>query len=278
MSDRKWAVVAFIGFIILCIVYVNNAPKEGRPKDFAYGSFYEPVIKSQDENAAEVYKSLVGTKGLECPVVELSRSYDDLAYITNYYQVYQSNNEYNIVNFFLKMNDLENSSRNPNPSSINDIKDVLGVGNDIMNSVEAINIMNTFCDSNSDEPEYFYDEIIAPFAFSFDSINTTNQNNELAIINKKGNCKIVFNNVANWYCAGPVGTVQTVVDSGNASGSEWINHQHFTVIGKSSNSSVKGGDAGQVIGYIGENTTVSIYKLDGNNWVQISIKDWITGN
>ena len=125
-----------------------------------------------------------------------------------------------------------------------------------------------------------YIEIVAPFTFSFVNTNITDDDDSLSIINTTGSCKITFHNVANWYCAGAPYPDPIEDDDQNnpkVTYEQWLSHDksHLTIIGGSSNAKVKGGVAGQVIGYASKKTTVTIEVTGGYGSKVRSLKNWL---
>ena len=112
-------------------------------------------------------------------------------------------------------------------------------------------------------------EIIAPFNFSFNNINTSNDDS-IVIYSIDNTIRITFKNYVNWFCAGD-----------KFSDELWVNHgksnenPHYTIIGNSNNAKVSAGNAADVIGYGNKETSVVIEVMMGGQWTPISIHDWI---
>lgn len=106
--------------------------------------------------------------------------------------------------------------------------------------------------------------LIAPFPYIFMNNNTeSNQDPNLigdVIIKSSDNkVKIEFKNVY-WFCEGQPGTG---------------NQKHMSLIGNSSASTVKVGNARDLIAYSSDSTEIKLYKWSNDHWVALSVKEWL---
>lgn len=271
MSDRFYTVLAFIGFIILCVIYVFNVNPERYTNTFNVGDYYAPNSVNSAQNAAEIYQDLSGGRRVTCPQIELKMSDNDISYLSGIYLSTEVN-KYNNICFFINFNDLGVDNTVVTKSGF---IDELNLIDSAVNNKKGVLIGNLIKDfSESTTPNM---EIVAPFKFIFNNINTTDLNNKIEIINSSGNCMITFENVVNWFCAGGPGTESENNENTDIIPEDWNNHQHNSIIGNSANAVVTGGQAGQVIGYANASTKVTIYCRDtaSSSWEEISIKDWL---
>ena len=268
MSDRKYTILAFLGFILLCVIYVFNVNPDRYTNTFMVGDYYAPDSVSSAASANKIYEELAGGRQVACPQTEMVMSSENIAYITGIY-LQSETNKYNNTCFFLTFDDI---GMDNSVVSKQDYITKLNLKATNIENATALSLSSIVNNINDD-----YVEIVAPFKFIFNNVNTTDGNNKLEIINSAGNCMIVFEDVANWFCAGTPGTESNNNENSNTIPEDWPNHQHNTIIGNSANAVVAGGQAGQVIGYATSNTRVSIYyKNDsGEEWKPMTIKDWL---
>ena len=267
MSDKWYTVLAFIGFIILCVIYVFNVNPDRYINTFMVGDYYAPESVTSAQSAAEIYQDLSGGRKVSCPQTTLSMSENNIAYVTGMY-ILSEKNMYNNICFWLTFDSIDKPVVTISPSGY---KSELSLNSDNIEKSQT-QTMSSLVNGITGE----YVEIIAPFKFLFDSVNTIDPT-KISIMNSSGNCMLVFEDTANWFCAGPIGTESENNDGSTAVPEDWVNHQHNTVMGSSSNAVISGGQAGQVIGYATKDTKVSIYaKVNGSDeWTQISVKDWL---
>ena len=151
-------------------------------------------------------------------------------------------------------------------------------------------------DVNATSPEKNVYQIVAPFAFKYVDYNNLYRSNNgskdsdyrstVRIQSIDGLQQLTFYNVINWFCAG---------EPDNDNKDVWRKHykMHKSVIGAGKNASVKGGDAGCILGYwdrvnvsndddikrVGETApyvTIEIRdSINDENWKQISMVDWL---
>lgn len=119
-----------------------------------------------------------------------------------------------------------------------------------------------------------YTEIVAPFAFVFETsnLNFGEGTKEIVISNNAGNCKMIINGYVNWYCAGQVGTE---TDYSNIEPpAMWEDHEehHMTRIGKGYDM-YETGSAGDLIAYGNKDTTVIFKVYTEGGWKEASLFD-----
>ena len=268
MKDKLYMVLAFIGIIILATVYWFNRDTTNSEVAFdIIDSYYVPMDQaiSNDTAANELFDEMIGNRRVQCPITEptmTSRpiyfgtftSYEKSAYNLQTYIVDDWSTD--LFDGYINDDDLE--------AQINDATSKF-------NTVGTIKLSDIECSGD-------VIELIAPFKFSFQN-NNVDVGNSIIILNSKGNCKITFDNVTNWFCAGIYGTSMENGSGTYSNGTSWENHQgnHLTIIGSSRNSKVSGGVAGNVIGYGNEETTITIHIKDASgNWVNASLMQMLT--
>ena len=287
MKDRVYMALAALGFVLICIIFVKNYDVKQDAKTFEIGTYYTPDISNQQKSAYEIYQQIAGSRAIQCPETGLS-GYNGM--IANIGVMFSNNthNRYDVSYWIFPMSISNEDGGFISLDSGSDIyyKNVMHLGSSytVAGTVAAKDLYSGI--NLPDEPW----PIISPFAFSFLNSNTDNvdyveteevevssSGETIIIINSKRNCRITFDNVSNWFCAGPVGTSMTLGSKTNNDEIEWENHRghHQTIIGSSGNADVNGGGAGQVIGYANKNTTVAIEVLVGTDWVPISADDFI---
>jgi hypothetical protein len=286
MKDRVAMTLAFIGFIIIAVVVINNYDTTQDEKDFAVGTYYTPSnVKSKTDSSVELYQQMTGSRKLTCPQTEMSKTTNSTFTLATLYGN-NNTNKYNAKTLFVTSTFAGATSTNltmDNSDSDNPIFNLANVGlstsgiakaNNMSTETEGVKLGELW-----DFGEYNYIEIIAPFNFVFGSVNTTNSD-EIIIVNTKGNCRITFSNVANWFCAGPVGTSQVTSNGTSDVTTSWENHKdsHHTIIGSTTNASVTGGSTKDIIGYATSETTVLIESYSNDGWSPLSLYNFIVDN
>jgi hypothetical protein len=278
MKDRVYLTLAFIGFVILAIVVVNNYDITQDQKEFGVNTYYVPsTVKSKTDSSIDLAEQMQGSRKLTCPQVDMVKtSATTFNLSTLYGNLYQ--NAFGAKTMFVTAAAVGADTLNlANGSSATEIVNVLNVQQaakfrDTKGSVRLGDIW--------DLSDIEYIELIAPFNFLFGSVNTTD-GSKIVIMNTSGTCRITFNNVANWYCAGTVGTTQTTT-SGKSDGNvtSWEDHlnNHHTVIGSTSNAKVSGGSVKDVIGYATADTEVLIEKYSSNSWESITLYEFVSSS
>lgn len=278
MKDRIYMVLGFIGFVIIAVVVTLNYSGNGNTY-YEVGSSYTPTQRSDLVSAAEIYNQITGARALTCPCVALSGSEDSLVTLTSIWGSYHDH-PYSLNNLFVTQTPLELSGSSNRPTVSNYI-DLLHLSDVAKNPNKALMKDLFTVDIFSDG----YVEIVSPFGFQFGNINSdvrksdddTNETvQDIVITNVKGNCRITFGNVVNWFCAGEVGTegIKSNMSDGVV---PWVSHSkaHHSVIGNSPNSVVKGGNSGVVIGYADRNTTVLIEVFENGSFKKASLSELI---
>lgn len=263
MKDRVYMAIAFLGFIILCVVFVFNYEGDKldglNTYDMGVG-YYIPhdMQKNNSGNADELYQQLVGSRKLTCPLTRMAYSSNS----TEFTMIYTSTEKsfYGNECYFLNRGEIG-------------LSDLLTRDNlSLLGSISNDSIKFSDLCITSDKCE-----IVAPFNFKFANNNTDN-GNDIVIVNNLGNCRITFTNVTNWYCAGLIGTSMETGSGTEENSNSWEDHDsyHQSIIGSSRNAVVTSGQARQVIGYGNPDTTVCIEsKRDDNTWVPITIDMWV---
>ena len=271
-------VLACIGFVILVIVIRSNYNPGQDQKVYDIDGMYIPVTRQDLTNTQALYQQLIGSRAVQCPVTELPKPNGTVVPVTSIWSSYY-NHPYSVTHLFLTSSAIQKDS-GATPHADN-WRTVLNLSDASASTgsqrVSTLFTTNLFTDND-------YVEIVAPFAFYFDNVNTSaseieesgGYNEKIVIVNRSGNVRITFDYVANWFCAGPVGTV-TVAGTGSDGNKAWEDHYsaHHTVIGNSGNASVKGGIAGELIGYADANTLMTIEVYNGSRWVGCSLQDLI---
>lgn len=274
MKDRVYLALAVVGFIIIVFICVNN---QDGPTNYEYdvGGAYTPVQRDDMGSAAELYQQLIGSRVLTCPVVEMSKSKDTVP-LSNV--VGAGDHIYGVNYMFVEQSLISNDTVNP---TLSEVKEPLNLSDKWDDKTNDIRIADLF---TSDAPIQSTGEcfkLLAPFSFSFENVNVSSDGSSTQTIilnNAKGNCRITFSNVANWFCAGPYGTT-TRVSASTDGIAQWEEHYtaHHTIIGNSGNATVKGGYSGYCIGYGTGDTTIKIEKYSNGKWIVLSLEDFIKG-
>lgn len=273
MKDKMYMVLAFLGVIILIVVYVLNKDTTKSVVNYdAIDSFYIPKDQAyNNDNAAnEIFAELNGSRAVHCPNQELKQTgaRTSIAIATG-----NQKPTYGAVCFFCNG---DTTGRYNVIGSASDLESMPGI--DKMKTTGPVSFADlgaTGTKSGTKWDRYY--EIIAPFSFQFAN-NNTDGTGKIQIVNTKGTCRITFENVANWACAGAIGT-ETVTGSGTLeNNTPWELHDthHLSIWGKSANAAVKKGIDGHIIGYASPETTVYIEKIDDRGVTPISIYEFVT--
>lgn len=277
MKDKVYLTLAFIGFVILAIVVVNNYDITQDQKEFGVNTYYVPsTVKSKTDSSVDLAEQMQGSRKLTCPQVDMTKTSNNTFNLAPLYgNLYE--NAFGAKTIFVTASDVGADSTNVTNS---------GGATEIINT---LNVQQTakFRDTKGsiklgdiwDLGEADYIELIAPFNFLFGSVNTTD-GSTIVIVNTSGTCRITFNNAANWYCAGIPGTTQTTTSGKGSDITSWEDHvnNHHTVIGSTSNSKVSGGSTKDVIGYATADTEVLVEKYASNSWEPITLYEFITSS
>lgn len=277
MRDKVYMVLAFIGFVIIAVVVVINRGAAGNTY-YEIGSSYVPAQRTDLMSSKELYNQLTGLRALTCPAITRESTKNGRVVLTSIWGSYYDH-PYDLSCLFLSNNALSSGSTiNPSLSSFE---------SDLMLSAE-----DKTADSVLIKDLFTVDvfgttgctEIIAPFTFMYSNMNTSVKIDDstkaivqdIVITNLKGNCRITFSNVANWFCAGPIGTES--LKSNTSDGIvAWENHAtaHHSIIGDSPNAIVRGGVSGDVIGYANSNTSITIEVFENGSFKKVSVYKFI---
>ena len=261
-------VLAFIGIIILATVFWFNRDTTNSEVVFdIIDSYYVPVDQaiSNDTASNELFDEMNGSRRVQCPIIEPTTCSQPIYFGT--FTSYQKS-AYNLQTYIVN-----DDATNIFDSYINDTDiDVLkNDANSKFNTIGPVKLSDIGCSGD-------VIELVALFKFSFQN-NNIDAGNSIIILNSGSNCKITFDNVTNWFCAGIYGTE---MENGNGTlnnGTEWGAHQgnHLTIIGSSRNAKVGDGMSGSVIGYGNGETTVSVHiKDESGNWIESSLMQLLT--
>lgn len=283
MKDRVYMVLAFIGFIIIAVVCILNYDGSQELKEFGPGTYYTPQARYGMTSSSSIYAQMTDRKTIACPITTLSSPSKSPIALNG---VAGSNHPYQITNMFFTWEDVGVSRTTLSRQNVfktlwpNDSSIATGSGQITFGDL---------CPSAFNTDKDFV-EIVAPFSFTYENLNTNVENGQdIVIINtggsKRGKCRITFSGVANWFCAGEPGTTQIVSSGKKDNEAQWIDHYkyHQTIIGNSKNAEINGGSGGVLLGYASPSTTVTIEVRKSESgggisgWQTISISDWIQG-
>ncbi len=277
-------VLAFIGFVVIAVVVVLNHGKNGRAI-YEVESSYVPTQRSDLLSSKELYDQLTGARRLSCPATTMNKTSDRLVALTSIWGSYYEH-PYQLKNLFVSNSTLVDGEGVISPS-IGNYKDELMLNTDTAGESiytnDTVKLSSLFTGDkpfNGDQ----YIEIISPFNFNFENINSNNKVDDdtgvvvqdIVITNIAGNCRITFGNVANWFCAGEVGT-EGIKSSGSDGVVPWEEHYgaHHSVIGNTANAVCNGGVSGQVIGYAKLDTTITIEVFSGGSFKKVSFNKFL---
>lgn len=269
MKDKLYMVLAFAGIIILSIVFwFNRDTTKGEVAFDIIDSYYVPVDQAINNaySANELYNEMTGSRKVQCPTTEPMACSNPI-YLSDLFSSFEKS-KYGVQTYFV---DDEATTLFDNYIKNTDIEGLSAETNIAFNKNESV----TFEEINATADVI---EIVAPFKFTFLN-NNTDIGKSIVIVNSKGNCKIEFDNITNWFCAGIYGTEMENGSGTYTDGTSWEEHQgkHLTIIGASRNSKVSGGQAGYVIGYGNDKTTITVYNKDtAGNWVETNLLDLLT--
>ena len=276
MKDRVYMILGFAGFVVIAIVVYLNY--HGRfLTEYNVDSSFTPIQRSDLMSSYELYQQLAGSRVLTCPAIATTVS-KDLVNLGSIWGSYY-NHPYRVNYMFVPRSSIsQDTGVNP---MIDDYDTVLRLSDAASSSNPAlINDLFTVDLFASDE----YVTIIAPFPYAFENLNSSYSidkdtgavTQNIVITNTEGTCKITFGNVANWFCAGVPGT-QSVVGTNSDGIKEWEDHYaaHHSVVGNSANAVVRGGNAGEIIGYADRDTTITIEVTNSSGYRKISLRDFL---
>ena len=272
MRDKLYLVLALIGFLIITAVVVINYDTTQDGKPFNIGGYYTPrEVKNKTDSSIDLVRELNGSRKLTCPQPTLQKTVKSTFNLSTLHST-NYENIYGAKTLFVTL-DTTGLANGVNLSGIDNasLKSALNIKSDILPT-------GTFKLGDLwDIGENSYVELIAPFNFVFANVNTTSPTT-IVIVNSKGNCKITFDNVANWFCAGTVGSTQVTASGTKETVTSWEDHKnnHHSIIGATTNSSVTAGSTKDIIGYGTADTTVKIEKYTNNQYTEIDLKNFIT--
>lgn len=285
MRDRIWMLLALIGFCLLAYIVTINYDSNDEGAMYDVG-VYVPEVRTDLTNSKTLYEQLQGSRRITCPVVSPPSPQSGAINMSSIYGSYNTH-KYNMSYMFIGKYPLYGD----NPMSTltaDNWSSVLKINNTAASSIDPQTIEDLFDGDQFSSDEDFI-EIISPFSFIFGNVNSGsieyldngagNKNldsmaaqQSIVILNAKSTCRITFTDVANWFCAGEVGTFSTG-GSGKNEQVDWVLHYkyHHSTIGKSPNAVCTGGGPGIVIGYAKKTTTVKIEVWTGSSWETISL-------
>lgn len=269
MKDKLYLTLALIGFVILAIFVVKNYDIKQDDKVFGVDTYYIPQeVKSKTDSSIDLAQQMSGARRLTCPQTDIVKTSDHVFNVSTL----TSNNYTNAFGAKVMFITLSGAG----VESGANLKEGTAL-NKSLNMKGDLPRAGTFTMGDIwDFTDKDYVELIAPFNFKFNNVNTTDGTN-IIIVNTKGSCRITFGNVANWFCAGTPGATQVTKSGKEDNVTQWEDHigNHHTVVGATTNATVAGGSARDIIGYAKADTTVTIEKYEGNQWVDMSLYDFL---
>lgn len=288
MKDKVYMFLAFVGFVIIAIICIRNYDGSQELKEFGPGTYYTPQARYGTTNSNSLFNQMVNRRAISCPQTQLIHSDDSIVLSS----VAGSKHGMNLTHFFTSRTCL-GLSETATVGSKSGLWGSLNIDptNAALKKTDGSVTFKDLCtstkwnpfdgDSETNVEDNHYYEIIAPFQFTYDNINTSLENGEDIVIvcnsgNYRGKCRITFGNVANWFCAGYVGQPMTVKNGTKEGDVTWYEHSkyHQTIIGNSKNADINGGNGGAILGYAKYDTTITIEIYNGS-WTPISIEDFI---
>lgn len=308
MSDKVGVFLSLVAFIIIAIVVSKNYNFAADEVQFTEGGFYvagTPADRQMSEK--QLLAQMNSARNVQCPQTHIAETTNGLCRIAVYNKDKDNKwrNEYFFIpNYWLK--DKEVKLLNPQEAYWTDADKGAST---VRSACEMLNINAAAADTTGVTLNQLcgiteYCELVAPFQFVFENLNTTSRHDctqcnvvegkgsceKIVIVSKDGKCRIIFDHVANWFCAGEIGKEgeatstewDDVTESYKTKRKSWDEHAtgqnvHYSVMGNSGNSTVSGGGAGIVIGYGKPETTVKIEYLSGSTWTELTVHKWFVG-
>ena len=305
MRDKIWMVLAAFAVVVIVIVVIKNYNFAADEKVFSVDDYYMArEFGDRSSSERELYQQMTGARTSSCPATVLSSTDGGTTRVS----LYTAGNAWvntcffipnvyvgldaNLVNPRVALWDTGDGENVP----LTELLNLSPTSGAVISGGER-RIDDLFNTSIFDEFQYV--EIIAPFTFTFDNVNTNcidvNGNETISIVNSEGNIRITFSNTANWFCAGPVkdkiqngtevstdGTVVARMVDWSLHGKGSVNtggsvskYPHATISGNTANAAIRGGNAGYIIGYAHKDTTFKIEYLNNGSWTTISLKHWL---
>lgn len=264
-KDKFMLIGAFVAILFIGFIVISNYPNKG--KELTVGSYYtsdETTTIGKREGSS--YGSLTGSSRKECPGLD-NNSPEGHTVITTGVAAYVNAYGFSylpVTQETAKLPVKALTKNNLSSSGINNATGSAGSGtidNMFKNGVEYPIGNGT------------YYEIIAPFAFTYTNYNSevdSINESRLEIVNSSGTCKMTVTHVANWFCAGPYGTVTDYSNQDEPYSWEEHNYHHLTKVGFGSNF-VTGGSAGELIGYGDAGTEFKFYGMKNGTWTEMSL-------
>ncbi len=277
MSDKVYTTLGFIGFCFLAVLVYLNWDGHNNT-NYEVQSAYSPVERADLMNSQDLYNQMTGARSLKCPAESISQSKDGIINLGTVWGSY-ANHKYDVKCFFLSAGALDETTWKIPTSNWKTDLHLNQSALDTNGAVKFSDLFNTTAMFTNDGCA----ELVAPFNFQFVNLNSDIQDDgatvtqKIVIVNSAGNCRVTFNNVANWFCAGPIGTT-SIKSTGDDGVVEWKDHYvaHHTVIGNSANASVKGGSTGDVIGYATADTTILVEVFESGRWSSTTVGKFLS--
>lgn len=257
LKDKLLLGGAVLCAIIIFVVFAANKVNSD-PNSFVTGSYYTPKYTTKiGQNEGSSWSNFASGNKLECEGISNTTPTETTITINGA-------TKYKIIQYFPFT--MESLGIETNIATINTIQSTLKL-------TDAVNTTRGECTDLEVPAGIEYYEIVAPFAFTFDCSNIDEDRTTLTIVSSNRQVKLVFTNIANWFCAGPVGTMTIYKNAGSDVRCEWIQHgdHHASIIGSSKNANKNGGSAGDLIAYGQEETKMTLYVVENGQWVE---KSW----
>lgn len=266
IKDKLLLGGAVLCAIIIFVVFAANKANSD-PNQFTTGSYYTPRNTTKvGANEGNSWSNFANGNKLECAGIANTNAECTPISINGA-------TKYKIIQYFpLTMEELGLTT---NVATMNTIQSVLNLqdvaGSKLGDSTGCQLVPMHSVTDGSNKGDYY--EIVAPFAFTFDCSNVDEDRRSITIVSSNRQVKLRLDNVANWFCAGPVGTETVYMNAGDDVTCEWIDHgeHHATIIGSSKNADKSGGSAGDLIAYGNDETTMTLMVVENGQWVT---KSW----
>lgn len=271
LKDKLLLGAAIVSMIVIFAVFAANKANSD-PNQFVTGSYYTPKTTTKvGANEGNSWSNFAKGNKLECAGISNTVPIGTPISINGA-------TKYKIIQYFpMTMEDL---GINTNICTINTMQSTLKLVDEagtMIGGCTELNLSPTLYDESADKSDRGDDggryEIIAPFAFTFDCSNIDEDRTTVSIISSNRQVKIVFEEVANWFCAGPVGTQSVYKSAGDDISCDWKDHgdHHASIIGHSKNAVKSGGSAGDLIAYGTSSTKMTLYVVENGQWIT---KSW----
>ena len=275
LKDKIILGAAVISVAIIFVIFAANKVNDD-PNRFVTGSYYTPKeVTKVGLNEGNSWANFAGGNKLEC--VGIGNTTPEGTRIT-----INGATKYKVMQYYPLT--MEALGINTNVVTISNFKSIIqpqDVAGGTLGESTGLTLRPTLQDDDAssskdstagdDGGRY---EIIAPFAYTFDNSNIDNDRYTISIVSSNRQVKIVFEDIANWFCAGPVGTQTVYMNAGDDVHCNWSEHgdHHATIIGSSRNAAKSGGSAGDLIAYGKNSTKMTLYVVENGQWVK---KSWV---